>query len=221
MERVLIAIGRRRFFRRRAFTLIELLIVVAIIAILAAIAVPNFIEAQVRAKMSRVKSDMRSMAAGLEAYASDNSKYPDVDASALSPPIKYGPDYCRQTLCLLSTPVAYLASGKLRDIFLNRPLVLESDVYFGYANCKETMPFLGGMGISPTDCQTARFLEHRWLVQSVGPDGLPFAMMNTPEQNFMLAFIALTDRTDLSYYYDPTNGTISIGDVVRTAKGQI
>lgn len=48
-----------------AFTLIELLIVVAIIAILALIAVPNFLEAQIRSKVSRAKSDLRSIATAL------------------------------------------------------------------------------------------------------------------------------------------------------------
>ena len=61
---------------KKGFTLIELLIVVAIIAILAAIAVPNFLEAQIRSKVSRVKNDQRSYATGLEAYFVDNNLYP-------------------------------------------------------------------------------------------------------------------------------------------------
>ena len=62
--------------KTKAFTLIELLIVVAIIAILAAIAVPNFLEAQARSKVSRVKADMRTLATAIEAYYVDANKYP-------------------------------------------------------------------------------------------------------------------------------------------------
>lgn len=51
----------RRYIKRQGFTLIELLIVVAIIAILALIAVPNFLEAQTRAKVARVRNDLRQL----------------------------------------------------------------------------------------------------------------------------------------------------------------
>ena len=54
-----------------SFTLIELLIVVAIIAILAAIAVPNFLEAQARSKVSRIKADMRTVGTAIETYRVD------------------------------------------------------------------------------------------------------------------------------------------------------
>jgi prepilin-type N-terminal cleavage/methylation domain-containing protein len=62
--------------RNGAFTLIELLIVVAIIAILAAIAVPNFLEAQVRSKVSASMADIRSLVLSVESYYLDWSDYP-------------------------------------------------------------------------------------------------------------------------------------------------
>jgi prepilin-type N-terminal cleavage/methylation domain-containing protein len=67
---------------KKAFSLIELLIMVVIIAILAAIAIPNLLEAQVRSKVSRAHSDMHSLALALSAYRIEQQAYPSsVDAT--------------------------------------------------------------------------------------------------------------------------------------------
>lgn len=55
-----------------AFTLVELLVVVVIIGILAAIALPNFISAQAKAKTAAVKGNMRTVQIASEAYATDS-----------------------------------------------------------------------------------------------------------------------------------------------------
>jgi type II secretion system protein G len=62
--------------KQSGFTLIELLIVIAIIGILAAIAIPNLLNAVQRGKQKRTMSDMRALATAVEAYAVDNNSYP-------------------------------------------------------------------------------------------------------------------------------------------------
>src|SRR5271155_271055 len=62
---------RKRISRSSGFTLIELLVVVIIIGILAAIALPNFIGAQNKAREASVKSNMRTAQIAAESYATD------------------------------------------------------------------------------------------------------------------------------------------------------
>jgi prepilin-type N-terminal cleavage/methylation domain-containing protein len=62
--------------QRKGFTLIELMIVIAIIIILAAIAIPNYLRMTDRARRSRVAGDFASTATALEAYMVDWGAYP-------------------------------------------------------------------------------------------------------------------------------------------------
>ncbi|MDD4279599.1 prepilin-type N-terminal cleavage/methylation domain-containing protein [Candidatus Sumerlaeota bacterium] len=93
----------------KAFTLIELLIVVAIIAILAAIAVPNFLEAQVRAKVSRAKNDLRTVKTAVECYRVDNNAAPCVNTTE-GYSLPGGQSGSGRYAMGLTSPIAYISS---------------------------------------------------------------------------------------------------------------
>jgi prepilin-type N-terminal cleavage/methylation domain-containing protein len=67
---------------RKGFTLIELMIVIAIIIILAAIAIPNYLRMTERAKVSAIESDMKAIGTALESYNTDWTAYPNNNGSA-------------------------------------------------------------------------------------------------------------------------------------------
>ena len=203
----------------RGFTLIELLIVVAIIAILAAIAVPNFLEAQVRAKVSRVRSDLRSLATALESYFIDNNAYPVLtttqanglhrDLSNLGNDAGMLPVFrirvaATDEFMTLTTPLAYITS------YFSDPFSITRGLSFAYY----------------TD--TAG-----WIIWSLGPDsdetndGSSVASDLGPGQAYETVYTSVFAQPSNTlvtgdggapgnaFTYDPTNGTTSEGDVYR------
>ena len=62
--------------RRAGFTLVEIMIVVAIITLLAALAIPGFLRARKRAQASRVKDDLRLIEAAVDQYAIETQRQP-------------------------------------------------------------------------------------------------------------------------------------------------
>ena len=95
--------------KNNAFTLIELLIVVAIIGILAAIAVPNFLNAQIRAKVARCQSDMNTLETAISMYELDNNSLPPANQARVPGSGDYfHPNEIR--FYRLTTPIAYISS---------------------------------------------------------------------------------------------------------------
>ena len=194
---------------RKGFTLIELLIVVAIIAILAAIAVPNFLEAQVRSKVSRTKADMRSIVTALESYRVDHNKYIP-DGQAATPALKYlGTTQDVAHLSnMLSTPVAYITDANPVDVF-NTDKTLGYDRTFRYVNFEEIY--------AKSDIQARR---DAWDKAYSKVYGAFMMLSNGPDKK---ASITDPAYSPAAYWvvtkYDSTNGTISTGDIVTSQKG--
>ncbi|MBI1292977.1 prepilin-type N-terminal cleavage/methylation domain-containing protein [bacterium] len=197
----------------KAFTLIELLIVVAIIAILAAIAVPNFLEAQVRAKTSRVKADMRSIATALEAYNVDYNVYPydGYHATGSNAPT-YNYWYISK---MLSTPTSYLTTVIFTDPF--RANVPTTDTgwqinNYRYTNIRSTWG-LHFRGLTTRSTESTLLVETLkefggWRLNGAGPD-------RTYGPSGWIGISAYPSGS-LPLPYDPTNGTVSNGDILRT-----
>jgi type II secretion system protein G len=143
-----------------AFTLIELLIVVAIIGILAAIAVPNFLNAQVRAKIANTEADQRSLATALESYRLDNNMYPPTPNTAAN--LRFA------RLAKLTSPVSYMSSVPF-DPFRSRLVHDRLDSAYPFwdpetaDNAKHN-----GTRFSLLPQEEKRF--GRWVLHGAGPD---------------------------------------------------
>jgi prepilin-type N-terminal cleavage/methylation domain-containing protein len=218
----------------KGFTLIELLIVVAIIAILAAIAIPNFLAAQTRSKVSRAKGEQNMLATGLEAYFIDANVYPSPGRGEFYPP-EAGDGTAGYAAGndgglvpeALTTPVSYITAVP-RD-----PFKKNGRGYYEYGGGPGIS---GGGGAATINQATLNFSgiwpASGWIVTSYGPDvvdgntGAGTGAGDLREESAWSDSYSRSAPDNMlcdngnplntsGFTYDPTNGTTSAGDVWR------
>lgn len=190
--------GGRPVSPPRAFTLVELLVVVAIVAALVSLALVNLALANARGKVARVQADHAALATALEAYAVDNAqRYPDYGhpldyARFAGEPVVFTP-------LALTTPVAYFSALPL-EVFRGRRTGLprRAEPPYFYMHDYDVV-YLGKRQYAGHVAKHYRVLTGRraavqWTVWSFGPD---------------------RDDDHGLRLYDPSNGTISNGDLMR------
>ncbi|MFB3785813.1 MAG: type IV pilin protein [bacterium] len=225
---------RRVCLNQRGFTLIELLIVVAIIGVLAAIAVPNFMNAMNRAKISRAQNDLKILASALEMYRIDHGNFPyvqDQGGVEWQMPVGFPSNHDRGPAGL-TTPVAYL-NGPLYDPFLRsdldmdnagNPLLGNERCGFGYDMMGQFAPIKpvrvpvdahGTLEGTAPDYNEAdpRLVPREYVVYSVGPD-MNHRVLNPDGSVLVRSRFSKLNR------YDPSNGLYSQGNIVRFPGGQ-
>jgi prepilin-type N-terminal cleavage/methylation domain-containing protein len=212
---------------KKGFTLIELLIVVAIIAILAAIAVPNFLDAQVRAKVSASRADLRSLALAVESYMVDWNEYPNY-------PCDFG-------VCQHFIDTGYLGSDNPETVELlmgYTPVSLSTPLAYMTTLPKDKFVYAEASGArEPNALQLYHYEQHespvmfgfwirrapqgiKYVMWGVGPDGWTGSSSNIEAGSFhnnVVEFLMI--HKGLVSFYDPTNGTVSPGDIIYHGPG--
>ncbi len=169
-----------------AFTLIELLVVIAIILILISIAMPNFLEAQLRAKVAKVKGELHGLSIAMNEYFQDFAVYPPHHDQTIGCSYRLGERF-DTGLYWLTTPIRYYPSS-LEDPFRDR-----------YTAAYH----LNGI-VKKEPVKAFSYGSATWYLRSCGPD-----------RSCYLVFYEPMSYTSCMYTYCPTNGTKSEGDIFQ------
>lgn len=179
-----------RDWRWGGFTLIELLIVIAIILILISIALPNFLEAQMRAKVAKCKGEIRSLSIAMESYYLDYKTYPAESEDNALQRLRF-----ERGLFWLTTPVKYMSSIP-RDTFAPQNTD-KGSVFYEMGGIEE------GGGTKCMQC-----LE-TWVIFTQGPDGEERDILSAAPHYGTYPDDGSVDS------YSPTNGSVSKGDIFQ------
>jgi prepilin-type N-terminal cleavage/methylation domain-containing protein len=207
------------------FSIIEMLIVVAIIAILTAVAVPNYINAKLRSEISRVKADLRTMAVAVESYSTDYGKPPPHSAGLAGTPFDYlyafGAGGGTATLTYaITTPVAYLPTFMMEDPFVqgDPTIGIDERVYTYVAYQWKWPEYVTSAGFSSRADAVADGGSERWTgIQWKAVYGKWKVLSVGPDRNYYNS-VPTSNGPWVAIPYDPTNGLTSLGNIVRSEK---
>ncbi|MFH1744238.1 MAG: type II secretion system protein [bacterium] len=212
--------------RPKGFTLIELLIVVAIIGILAAVAVPHFVNARIKAAQSALRADMRILSVALDSYQLDNGAIlPGSSRLHMSRVVD------SQFLSELTTPVSYLTSEDSHRRTIDAPIFYGGPpdggsnvltIYRGLLHSAGDVRFRisdDGLGFQS--------IPEVWQIAAGNPGYTPaslpaLAIMTYPGGLELLnrmrnGYLPLTEypgplHLPVNPFYNPSNGIQSMGD---------
>ncbi len=192
---------------KRGFTLIELLIVIAIILILIAIALPNFLESQIRAKVARAAADMRHLGIAVEAYALDQKQYPNFYKAARHGPNRWSVPWYER-LIPITTPVKYLTPIP-QDPFRHE---IDENKNHGFMDNPLYLCYIFNRGDTYTG-GPKKYGTQVYMFNSAGPDNnIEIASYWSSKD------VAWLEETKYpAGRYNPTNGTVSRGDIFHWA----
>jgi type II secretory pathway pseudopilin PulG len=182
------------------FTYVELATVMLIIAILAAIAVPNFLEARTRAGVSRSRADLAMLKMAIEEYRLETRAYPLNRTPGVAGP---------NDLACLTSPVAYISRLTIDPFTLAEVIGTKN----GPGLPPEPFRYLNGVQVNEED--GLRIIEDATpyggyvaaAVWGYAPADMP------PNRNPTGEPILGPDGAVRIIPYDPTNGTVSAGTI--------